>query len=129
MRDVLATLNQRLRDRPRDAASPTRPLAMAIGINTGACCVGNMGSRHRFDYSILGDAVNIAARLAEFAATQDLDVAMGEDTAAALPADAVHFVDRVVVRGRKAAVGVFAVVRRAGDGAARAGATLRGVAR
>jgi adenylate cyclase len=128
MRDVLATLNQRLRDRPRDAASPARPLAMAIGINTGACCVGNMGSRHRFDYSILGDAVNIAARLAEFAAAQDLDVAMGEDTAAALPADAVHFVDRVVVRGRKAAVGVFAVARRAGDGAARAGATLRDVA-
>ena len=104
---------------------------MAIGLNTGACCVGNMGSRHRFDYSILGDAVNIAARLAEFAAAHDLDVAMGEDTAAALPADATRFVDRVVVRGRKAAVGVFAATAQAHDSAEsrrRSGESLRDVA-
>ena len=116
MRGVLAALNRRLSDRHLDRGTPYRPLAMAIGINTGECCVGNMGSPHRFDYSILGDAVNVASRLAEFAASHDLDIAMGEDTAAALPADAVRFVEQVVVRGRKAIVRVFAAAARAPDG-------------
>ena len=36
---------------------------IGIGINLGSACVGNMGSEHRFNYSIVGDAVNIAARI------------------------------------------------------------------
>ena len=38
-------------------------VAIGVGINTGMGCVGNMGSKSRFDYSVIGDAVNIAARL------------------------------------------------------------------
>jgi adenylate cyclase len=117
MREVLAALNRELSDRHRDAGTPYRPLAMAIGINTGECCVGNMGSPHRFDYSILGDAVNVASRLAEFAASHDLDVAMGEDTAVALPAETSCFVEQVVVRGRQAIVRVFTVAAQTPDGA------------
>jgi adenylate cyclase len=113
MRAGLVALNHRLADRPSGTGTSYRPLAMAIGINTGLCCVGNMGSSHRFDYSILGDAVNVAARLAEFAAAQGLDTAMGEDTAAALPAGVIRFIDQVVVRGRKAPVRVFAVTEEA----------------
>ena len=40
-----------------------RPVSIGIGLNTGECCVGNVGSPQRFDYSILGDPVNIASRL------------------------------------------------------------------
>ncbi len=36
---------------------------LGIGLNTGDCCVGNVGSPQRFDYSILGDVVNVASRL------------------------------------------------------------------
>ena len=39
------------------------PIRVGTGINTGDCIVGNMGSKSRFDYSVIGDAVNLAARL------------------------------------------------------------------
>ena len=49
--------------RPGFAARVGKELRMRIGINTGPAVVGNMGSRTRFDYTMLGDAVNLAARL------------------------------------------------------------------
>nr|WP_231384411.1 adenylate/guanylate cyclase domain-containing protein [Thioalkalivibrio sp. ALE23] len=48
---------------PRLRGRAGRDLAMRIGVNTGEAVVGNMGSRTRFDYTMLGDAVNLAARL------------------------------------------------------------------
>ena len=43
--------------------SSQRPVSMGIGLNTGICCVGNLGSEQRFDYSAIGDAVNVASRV------------------------------------------------------------------
>lgn len=40
-----------------------KPFKMRIGLNTGLAVVGNMGSKHRFDYTMLGDSVNLSARL------------------------------------------------------------------
>jgi len=109
MRQALDGVNRALRAKWPETGREFKPLRMAIGLNSGECCVGNMGSRHRFDYSILGDAVNIAARLAELAAARDLDLAIGEATAAALPPDCLTLVDQVQVRGRVQPVKVFTI--------------------
>ena len=51
------------RSRRRTEVTPIIPLNVGVGLNTGVCVVGNMGSDLRFDYSVLGDSVNLASRL------------------------------------------------------------------
>ena len=61
----------RLRERTGDAGGAGRAqrgaassrCAIGIGLNTGVCCVGNLGSRQRFDYSAIGDSVNVGSRI------------------------------------------------------------------
>lgn len=55
-------------------------LQMGIGINTGICSVGNMGSDRRFDYSALGDAVNLASRLQGATKTVGVDILISKAT-------------------------------------------------
>ena len=57
------------------------PVTCGVGVNTGFACVGNMGSDTRFDYSAIGDAVNIAARLESATKEVGVDILIGEETA------------------------------------------------
>jgi adenylate cyclase len=63
MMERLAVLNRERQEESKAAGQPFLPLRIGIGINTGRCLVGNLGSELRFNYSVLGDPVNVASRL------------------------------------------------------------------
>ena len=79
MRQVLREMNG------QDAFGLGYPVAIGIGINTGIACVGNMGSENRFNYSAVGDAVNVTARIESACKDIGFDILVSEATAARLP--------------------------------------------
>jgi len=94
------------------AEASNRPYALkaGIGLNTGYCVVGNMGSEQRFDYSVLGDDVNLASRLEGQSKTYGVDILIGENTYAGAPDFAALEIDLIAVKGRAAAVRVYALL-------------------
>lgn len=84
------------------------PINVGIGISTGECIVGNMGSEIRFDYSVIGDAVNLGARLEGQTRNYDgVDVLLSERTYQCCPNRAFTEVDRILVKGKSEKVRIF----------------------
>lgn len=90
-------------------SAPTR-VELGIGLNTGECCVGNVGSPQRFDYSILGDVVNTASRLEGETKTYGAPIIVGERTALAAPGLAFLELGAVTVRGKQRPERIFALL-------------------
>jgi len=90
-------------------------VAIGVGINTGAMAVGNMGSAARFDYTVLGDQVNLGSRLEALTKEYGISILVGASTAMAA-GDGYVFreIDLVRVKGRAGAVPVFELVGRKG---------------
>jgi adenylate cyclase len=92
------------------ADKPAIEIKIGIGLNSGTGCVGNMGSEQRFNYSVLGDAVNIASRLEALSPSYGVDLVVGEETAESAPELALLELDRVRVKGKIRPVQIFTCV-------------------
>ena len=89
------------------------PLRIGIGLNTGPCVVGNMGSDFRFNYSVLGDTVNVASRLEARTKDYRLPMVIGSRTAEkAKQKFATMEIDLIQVKGKKQPEAVFTVLGR-----------------
>ena len=86
------------------------PINIGIGLNSGQCCVGNMCSHQRFDYSVLGDTVNLAARLDGQSKNYGVGVVIGEQTHKRAPDYAAIELDLIAVKGKAEAVHIFALL-------------------
>lgn len=82
-------------------------LHLGIGVNTGTMNVGNMGSKFRMAYTVMGDAVNLGARLESLTRQYGVDIIVGEDTRARLPGMLFRELDRVRVKGRNEPVTIY----------------------
>jgi adenylate cyclase len=113
MIDRLAALNHDLEDEAQDSGRQFIPLKVGIGLNTGICVVGNLGSNVHFDYSVLGDSVNVASRLENQSKVYGLPIIAGAHTALAARNEvAILEIDLVIVKGKTEAEPVYAVVGR-----------------
>ncbi len=113
MLDRLEKLNQERERAAAESGKPFIPIHIGIGINTGNCVVGNMGSDLRFDYSVLGDSVNLASRLEGQCKTYGVPIIVGSKTAlAAKDRFAILEIDFIAVKGKKEPEVVYAIMGR-----------------
>jgi adenylate cyclase len=103
----MKTLNAQWQARATAEGRSHNEVRIGIGINTGECCVGNLGSQQRFDYSAIGDDVNLTSRLEGLTKVYGLAVVVGERTAGKIPSEGVFELDLIQVKGRTQPTRIF----------------------
>jgi adenylate cyclase len=98
----LPELNAHWRGEATKAGRPHKEVKIGIGINTGQCCVGNLGSTQRFDYSAIGDEVNLTSRFEGLTKYYGVPTVVGEQTIRRVNGIGGLEIDQVRVKGRVA---------------------------
>jgi adenylate cyclase len=110
MMERLGPLNDELEAEAKTEQRLHVPIKIGIGLNSGPAVVGNMGSTQRFDYSVLGDTVNLASRLEGQSKTYGVIAVIGETTRTNAPAFACLELDLIKVKGKTEAVRIFTLL-------------------
>ena len=107
----LEALNESMAAEAEAAGETFTPLRIGVGLNTGECTVGNLGSDQRFDYSVIGDSVNLASRLEGQSKNYGVDIIIGSQTAAVAQQDfALLELDLIAVKGRQEPEHIFTLL-------------------
>ncbi len=96
----MKNLNEEWRAAAQAAGRPYKDVAIGIGINSGDCCVGNLGSVQRFDYSAIGDDVNVASRLEGQSKVYGVPIVIGESSHNSIPDLKAIELDMMRVKGK-----------------------------
>jgi adenylate cyclase len=113
MLEQVDALNKEREQEAEDEGRPFIPLNVGVGLNTGTCVVGNMGSDLRFDYSVFGDSVNLASRLEGQSKEYGFPIIVGSNTAlAAKDRFAILELDFIMVKGKTEPEVIYAIAGR-----------------
>lgn len=110
MIEALKELNARQKAIAQEHGRKFIPINIGIGLNTGDACVGNMGSDQRFDYSVLGDDVNLASRLEGQSKNYGVNIVLGEKTKEKAGNFATLELDLIKVKGKNKPVTIYTLL-------------------
>jgi adenylate cyclase len=113
MLERIDELNEVREQQAKDDGSTYFPINVGVGLNTGLCTVGNMGSDIKFNYSVLGDAVNLASRLEGQTKEYGFPIIVGSKTALAVKEKfAILELDFIMVKGKTEPEVIYAIAGR-----------------
>src|ERR1035437_647517 len=113
MLERIDELNKVREQEAREGGHVYIPINVGVGLNTGACVVGNMGSDKKFNYSVFGDSVNLASRLEGQSKEYGFPIIVGSKTALAVKDKfAILELDFIMVKGKKEPEVIYAIAGR-----------------
>ncbi|OGS38004.1 MAG: hypothetical protein A2506_07230 [Elusimicrobia bacterium RIFOXYD12_FULL_66_9] len=110
MRMSLKALNETWREEAEAEGRKHLPVNIGMGLNTGPCCVGYMGSDQKLNYTTLGDDVNLSSRLEGQSKAYHVDTVIGPRTRELAPDFAALELDLIKVKGKTKPVRIFTLV-------------------
>lgn len=112
--DTALEMLKKLNEMNKEKAFGDLELKIGVGINSGEMVVGNMGSKERFDYTVIGDSVNLGSRMEGLTKQYGISLLISESTKNELPVGAylIRPIDLVAVKGKNKPIKMFEVLKK-----------------